>query len=123
MGTGGVGSNGAANTIAGGFVTVPAVTWKVVLVLPVGDNDFAGRHNNTRMIAIIMPNTNGIRSDSWQKYLATVDQVEALTGYDLFSNVPTSIQDVIEAKLDAANDTAPVTTGQSKRPARTKASR
>ena len=31
--TGGTGSNGAANTVAGGNVTVPSSTWKVALVL------------------------------------------------------------------------------------------
>ena len=113
-GTGGVGSNGSANTIAGGFVTVPATTWKVALILPVGDNDISRVDNNTRTIAVIMPNTNGIRSDQWQKYLATVDQAEALSGYDFYSNVPTPIQDVIEARLDAENDTAPTTSDQTK---------
>jgi len=110
-GTGGAGSNGASNGIvtpSGFVVNVPAVTWKVALILPVGDNDISRVDGNTRTIAVIMPNTQGIRSDQWQKYLATVDQVEALSGYDFYSNVPTSIQDQFEAKLDAGNDTAPV---------------
>ncbi|HEV7394974.1 MAG TPA: DNA/RNA non-specific endonuclease [Pyrinomonadaceae bacterium] len=114
QGTGGVGTNGAANTIAGGFATVPAFTWKVALILPVGDNDLSRVDANTRSIAVIMPNTNGIRSDDWRKYLATVDQVENLTGYDLFSNLPAAVQDAVEAKPDAANDTAPVTVNQNR---------
>jgi endonuclease G, mitochondrial len=113
-GTGGVGSSGAASTISGGTVTVPAYTWKVALILPIGDNDVARVDANTRVIAVIMPNTDNIRPDQWQKYLATVDQVEALSGYDFYSNVPVAIQEVIEARLDAGNDTAPVTSGQSK---------
>ncbi|HZE68365.1 MAG TPA: Ig-like domain-containing protein [Pyrinomonadaceae bacterium] len=111
-GVGGVGSNGPADTIANGHVTVPAVTWKVALVLPVGDNDVARVDGNTRSIAVIMPNDTAIRPDQWQKYLATVDQVEAVSGYNLYSNVPTEIQDVFEAKLDTVNDTAPVTSDQ-----------
>ena len=98
-GTGGTGSNGSADTIAGGFVNVPAVTWKVALILPVGDSDLSRVGNNTRTIGVIMPNTQGIFGP-WQTYLATVDQVEALTGYDFYSNVPTAVQDVIEATLD-----------------------
>jgi len=113
-GVGGIGSNGPANTIAGGFVTVPAQTWKAGLILPVGDDDVSRVDTNTRIIAVIMPNDDAIRPEQWQKYLATVDQIEALTGYDLYSNVPTNIQDVIEARVDAANDTAPVTVGQTK---------
>jgi DNA/RNA endonuclease G (NUC1) len=30
----------------------------------------------------------------------SVDQVEALTGFDFFSNVPVAIQNVIEAQVD-----------------------
>jgi hypothetical protein len=67
----------------------------------------------TRTFAVIMPNNDNIRNDDWKKYLATVDQVEALTGYNFFSNVPEAIQNVIEAQLDAEYDTAPVANGQS----------
>lgn len=110
VGVGGIGSNGGVtNTLANGRVTVPAYTWKVILVLPVGDNDVQRVDNNTRAIAVIMPNTQGIRNDTWQKYTATVDQVEALTGYDFFSKVPVAIQDVIESRIDAATNTSPQT--------------
>ena len=113
QGVGGIGSNGPLSVLASG-VTVPAKTWKAGLILPVGDDDVSRVDTNTRIIAVIMPNDDGIRPDQWQKYLATVDQIEALTGYDLYSNVPTNIQDVIEARVDAANDTAPVTVDQTK---------
>jgi DNA/RNA endonuclease G (NUC1) len=106
-GTGGTGSNGFATTIANGHVTVPAYTWKVMIVLPSGDNDVSRVTTSTRTIAVIMPNIQGIDADPWQKYLATVDQVEALTGYDFFSNVSPSIQNVIEAQLDPASNTSP----------------
>ena len=39
-----------------------------------------------------MPNQDSIRNDPWENYLTTVDAVEALTGYDLFSNLPPAIQ-------------------------------
>jgi endonuclease G, mitochondrial len=112
-GTGGTGSGGQRNTIAGGNVTVPTSTWKVIMVLPVGDNDVSRVSNSTRAFAVIMPNVQGIRNDDWRKYIATVDQVEALSGYDFFSNIPTDIQAVIEARLDSASNTAPVANAQS----------
>jgi endonuclease G len=101
-GTGGSGSNGGTtNTVAGGHVTVPNVTWKVIMVLPAASGDDVSRVNNsTRVIAIIMPNTQGIRNNTWQQYRVSVDQVEALTGFDFFSNVPVAIQSVIEAQVD-----------------------
>lgn len=114
IGTGGTGDNGFANTIDAGRITVPAQTWKVIIILPAGDNDSSRVTSSTRTIGVIMPNNTAIRPDQWQKYITTVDQVEALTGYDFFSNVEPSIQAQIESKLDAANNTAPSAGGQSK---------
>lgn len=101
-GVGGSGDNGSANTIANGHVTVPAFTWKVALVLPVGDDDVSRVSAATRTIAVIMPNQNSINSD-WHAYLTTVDAVEALTGYDFFANVPDAIENSIEAGVDGNN--------------------
>lgn len=107
-GSGGTGSNGGVtDTIANGRVNVPEYTWKVVLVLPNGANDLSRIDENTRVFAVIMPNTQGIRTDPWQKYLATVDQVEALTGYDFFANVSPGVQSVIESRFDPASNTSP----------------
>jgi endonuclease G len=115
-GVGGNSSTGHWNNIvdsAGNSVTVPHVTWKVVMLLPNMTGDDVSRVSTaTRTFAVIMPNDDGIEHDQWQKYLATVDQVEALSGYNFYSKVPAAVQDVIEAKLDAENDTAPVTANQ-----------
>lgn len=58
---------------------------------------------------MISANRQGIRTDTWQKYLSTVDQVEALTGYDFFSNVPVATQAVIESTIDSTSNTDPQT--------------
>ncbi len=101
VGQGGTGSNGGVTqTIANGHVVVPAQTWKVIIVLPVGTDDVSRVNEQTRTIAVIMPNTQGIRTVDWKSYRVSVDQVEALTGYDFFSNVPADIQAVIEARVD-----------------------
>jgi endonuclease G len=103
-GTGGTGSNGFATTVAGGHVTVPAQTWKVVLVLPKADGDDVSRvQASTRTIAVILPNIQGIRNDDWQNYLTTVDAVEALTGYDFFENVSDLMENAIEAGVNGTN--------------------
>jgi DNA/RNA endonuclease G (NUC1) len=116
-GVGGNSSTGHWDSIldtGGNTVTVPNVTWKVVMVMPRADGDDVARVNlSTRTFAVIMPNNDNIGDDDWKKYLATVDQVEALTGYNFYSNVPEAIQNVIEARLDDALDTAPVANGQS----------
>jgi len=103
-GVGGTGSNGFATTIAGGHVTVPASTWKVVLVLPKAAGDDVSRATAaTRTIAVILPNTQGIRNVDWHTYLTTVDQVEALTGYDFFANVEDAVENSVEAGTDGVN--------------------
>jgi endonuclease G len=101
-GSGGSGSNGGTTfTVASGHVGVPSQTWKVILVLPAASgNDVARVTTSTRTIAVIMPNTQGIRTNDWRSYRVSVDQVEGLTGYDFFSNVPVSTQSVIEASVD-----------------------
>jgi endonuclease G len=100
VGAGGTGNNGFATTIAGGRVTVPAQTWKVAIVLPQGTNDVSRVTTATRVIAVIMPNSNNINSD-WRTYRVSVDQVEQLTGFDFFSNVEDSVENAIEAGVDS----------------------
>jgi endonuclease G, mitochondrial len=106
-GVGGSGSLRDANnqpfvttTLADGHVTVPASTWKVALVLPKGADDLSRVGCLTRTIAVIMPNQDTIRPDPWQNYLTTIDAVETLTGYDLFSNLPVPFQNCIEPRRD-----------------------
>ncbi|HMC77968.1 MAG TPA: DNA/RNA non-specific endonuclease [Vicinamibacterales bacterium] len=103
-GTGGAGSAGPATTIANGHVTVPAVTWKVALVIPAGGGDDLSRVScTTRTIAVVMPNVQGIRNVDWHDYLTTVDAVETLTGYNFFSNLPAPIQRCVEAGTNGNN--------------------
>jgi VCBS repeat-containing protein len=111
-GTGGTGSNGAANTIAGSNVTVPAQTWKVALIIPKASGDDAARVDcSTRTLAVIMPNVQGIRTNPWETYITTVDAVESLTGYDFFSNLPDAVENCVEAGTNGAN--SPATANQS----------
>jgi DNA/RNA endonuclease G (NUC1) len=102
-GAGGTGSNGSATTIAGGHVLVPSSTWKVVLVIPKGENDVTRVTAASRTIAIEIPNVQGIRTNQWEQYITTVDAVEDLTGYDFFGNVPDAIENSIEAGTNGTN--------------------
>jgi endonuclease G len=93
------GGQGLQFFIANGHVAVPAQTWKVIIVLPVGTNDVSRVTTSTRTIAVVMPNSGTIGND-WRAYRVSVDQVEAITGFDFFSNVPSGIQAVIEGRVD-----------------------
>jgi endonuclease G len=93
------GGHGLQFFIANGHVAVPAQTWKVIIVLPVGSNDVSRVTTSTRTIAVVMPNSGTIGSD-WRAYRVSVDQVEAITGFDFFSNVSSGIQAVVEGRVD-----------------------
>jgi len=104
-GTCGTGSNGSkcsfsAATDSSKGITVPERTWKVIVVLDNPGSGAGGVTTLTRVIAIDMPNSQGIRSIPWQNYRTTVDSIEQKTGYNLLSSVASSTQTVIEAKVD-----------------------
>jgi endonuclease G, mitochondrial len=95
------GGHGTRQKIAQGRVNVPQSCWKVVLVLPQGDNDVQRISDTTRVIAVDVTNVNGIKGRSWRRYLTTVDAIERATGYDFLASVPTGIQATLEAKVDS----------------------
>ena len=98
-GTGGTGSSGTRTTLDNGRVTVPAFVWKVVLFIPQGTNDISRVTTTSRIIAVITPNNQTVNS-SWGVYRTTVDAIESATGLDLFSNLPDSIESVLESTVD-----------------------
>jgi endonuclease G len=100
-GQGGTGSAGYKNTISSKNIVVPSYTWKIIVVLPIGNNDADRVSTSTRVIAVWMPNTQTVTDYHWSYYRTTVDFIESKTGYDFLSNVSTSIQSTIESKVDS----------------------
>lgn len=95
------GVEGNIGTIAQGRVVVPRVTWKVVLVMPNGSNDLERVSKSTRVIAIVVPNQQPLNINTpWRQFRKSVDQVEALTGYNFFSNIPKNTQEIMERRRD-----------------------
>lgn len=92
---------GNIGTIAQGKIVVPAVTWKVVLILPNGTNDLQRISKATRAFAIIVPNQPPLNiSAPWRQFRVTVDAVENLTGLNFFTEIPKNTQELIERKRD-----------------------
>lgn len=83
-------------------VTIPTSTWKVVVVLERPGVGLNGVTKNTRVIAVNIPNEQEINND-WRAYKVSVLELEKLTGYDFLSNVDSSIQAEIEAKVDTVD--------------------
>lgn len=94
-GQGGTGKNGTTSNITNGVV-VPAMTWKIIVVLPAN----TPVTKTTRVVAVLMPNTQGCSRQPWSNYRVSVDSIEKLTKYNFLSNIPKNIQKIIEAKVD-----------------------
>ena len=92
---------GNIGTIAQGRIVVPQVTWKVVLVLPNGNNDLERVSKGTRTIAIIVPNQLPLNINApWRNFRVKVDAVENLTGHNFFTNIPINRQELLERRVD-----------------------
>ncbi|MDR9900233.1 DNA/RNA non-specific endonuclease [Aetokthonos hydrillicola Thurmond2011] len=76
-----------------GQVTIPQSTWKVVVVL---DHKSASVTGNTRVIAVNVPNQQGINYD-WRAYRVSVKTLEGLTGYHFFDGVA-GASDVVDSQ-------------------------
>ena len=98
-GNGGTGRNGFRSTINNGNIDVPDEFWKVILVLPNGTNDVSRVNTSTRIIAVRIPNDQGI-SSNWGSFRVSVNSIEALTGYDLFENIDNTIESTLESRVD-----------------------
>ena len=80
------------------LVAVPDSFFKIIVVLN-RDESLQSITDTTKIIAVVMPNKNGIRNEPWRNYLTTVRRVEQSTGYDFLSNVKKEIQEVVEKSL------------------------
>jgi endonuclease G len=87
----------------GGGVAVPEAFFKVVVVMKPGQGA-ADVRPSTPVIAVIMPNQNGVRRVAWSSYRTTVREVERRTGYDLLTRVPADVRAVIETRPASADD-------------------
>jgi endonuclease G len=98
------GSSTVVSTISSGQVTVPAQLWKVIIVVPNGTgtaDDVSKVTTSTRTIGILFNNDSVANTASlWGNYRVSVASIEALTGYTFFSNVASSIGNVIKANVD-----------------------
>ncbi len=83
-----------------GKIVIPASTWKVAVVMP-HDTGLAqiADYRDLDVVAVNMPNNPGVRNVDWETYRTTVDQIEALTGYDLLSLLPDKVESAVEGGI------------------------
>lgn len=98
-GTGGEGEKGTKTRLRGN-INVPARFWKVIVVIPEGSNDINRIQENSRIIAVDMPNQQSVNIYTWGHYRTSVDAIEKATGCDLLSALPVTLQNKLEALTD-----------------------
>jgi len=83
------------------YMNVPAYTWKVLIALPTGEGDLDRLdRTSATAIAINVPNKTGMqKTGDWEQFLCSIDEIEAMTGYDFFELLPDDIEDALEASV------------------------
>jgi endonuclease G len=80
-------------------ITVPTNCWKIAMIMPRGRTpDNIG--SRTRIIAVDMPNVEGIENEKWRKYQTTIREIEQRTGLNIFADRPQELQDTIEIRKE-----------------------
>ncbi len=93
---GNYGENGKLNR----KVSIPTNFWKIIVVVKKGKDEKIF-NENSQIIAVDIPNIQGIKENSWQQYATTVREIERKTGYDFFATYPKNIQDAVENHFDS----------------------
>lgn len=84
-------------TRIGSHIAVPDSCFKIVVVLDRGQKR-SSITATTQVIAVVMPNRDGIRKDDWTKYRSTIDNIEARTGYDFLNDIAPAVQAKLEVQ-------------------------
>lgn len=84
-------------------VTIPTNDWKIAVAVPAGAN-ISAVNENTRVIAVDMPNVRGIKNADWQLYRTTVKDIEQATGLQFFTTLPPNVRNALENKRDPGNE-------------------
>ena len=108
-GQGGRGRDGSRQTIARGKVVVPADCWKVIVILDEDrgvDPDPATLSADTRVLAVDMPNDDGV-GEAWAQYRTTPADIERQTGLRFFDRLRPDVAAALRARLDRTPLPAP----------------
>lgn len=82
-----------------GKITVPESCWKIIALVPKGKS-VRDLDRRMRIIAVDMPNVDGIENKKWETYKTTIRNIEQKTGLDMFSDLPKETQDTLETKME-----------------------
>lgn len=101
----GTGSKGTFREIANGRILVPSNYYKVVLILPEGNNDLARIDENTKIIAIDVPNNQGVKNKDWEDYITYISAIEGAAKLKLWPKIPEGIYNKLKYKKYSTSST------------------
>ncbi len=97
---------GSAVTASSGQIPIASNVWKIIVAVPLGGGSTLSRiTNNTRVIAVNIPNIQGIRTDPWQNYLTSVNFLQTNTGFTFFTTLNTNLATILRARVDGSAKT------------------
>lgn len=100
VGRGGTGNRGYFEEIVlnnGQTILVPEFCWKILIILPEGENDAERMATEARLLSICVPNQQGCQSTgSWEQYECTVNYLEAITHLDFMDLLPDDLEEMLE---------------------------
>lgn len=92
---------GANRTASTGAIPIASNVWKIIVAVPLGSGSTLSRiTSSTRVIAVTIPNVQGVRSDPWQNYRTSVNQLQTNTGFTFFTALNSNLAAVLRAKVD-----------------------
>ena len=87
-------------------ITVPAYSWKVIMILSESDDDVNAISNSTEVIAVSVPNTQDCKfikdteeKADWHDYICSINDIEQMTGYDFFELLEDNLEETLESKI------------------------
>ncbi len=83
-------------------VTAASNCWKIVAVAPRG-KQVSDLDRRMRIIAVDMPNIDGIENERWERYKTTIREIEMRTGFDFLHDLPQDSQDRLETRMEIQN--------------------
>jgi endonuclease G, mitochondrial len=85
-----------------GKISAPTNCWKVVVLLPRGAEP-ASINERARVLAIDVPNENGLEHEKWMRFRTSAKAIEQRTGLDLFSSLPLDLQRELETRTETVS--------------------
>jgi endonuclease G len=79
-------------------LTIPTNCWKIVILVPSGSS-ISDLDRRLRVIAVDMPNRDGLDNVKWQNFSTTIRDIENKTGYDFLNYLPKDVQDSLETRV------------------------